>query len=87
MGPLGIMLNGGMPGIPKPGCGGRRPGLWLAEGWTWGESMGLCMGLEGGPKFLGGGCGGPMPGIIGLDRGLFGPAEGRRYGGRICCII
>lgn len=47
------------------------------------------MGLDGGPRVLGG-SGGPIPGIIGFDKGLLGPAgwaEERRKGGRICCII
>lgn len=47
------------------------------------------MGLDAGPMFLEGG-GGPIPGIIGLERGLFGPpgwAEERKNGGRICCNI
>lgn len=57
----------------------------MEEGWTWGESRGRCMGLDGGPKVRGGG-GGPIPGIMGFGRGLLGPG-GRRKGGRICCII
>lgn len=47
------------------------------------------MGLDAGPRFLGGG-GGPIPGMMGFESGLLGPAgwpEGRRNGGRICCII
>lgn len=38
----------------------------------WGDSIGLCIGLEVGPILLGPPGGGPIPGIIGLDRGLFG---------------
>lgn len=73
--------------MERPGCGGIIPGLALDEGWTCGDSRGLCIELAVGPK-LGGG--GPIPGIMGFDRGLFGPAgceEGRKNGGRICCII
>lgn len=47
------------------------------------------MGLDVGPRVRGVG-GGPIPGTIGFDSGLLGPAgwvEGRRNGGRICCII
>lgn len=46
------------------------------------------MGLEAGAIFLGGG-GGPIPGMMGLERGLFGVGVwgARRKGGRICCII
>lgn len=75
--------------MEKPGWGGIMPGLGLDEGWTWGDSRGLCMGLDAEPMDLGGG-GGPIPGMIGFDRGLWEPpwwAEGRRNGGRICCII
>lgn len=57
----------------------------MDEGWTWGDSRGLCIGLGVGPRDLGGG-GGPIPGMIGFESGLFAPAgwaEGRRYGGRI----
>lgn len=90
--PLGIMLTGGKggrPGMGIPGCGGIMPGLGLDEGWTCGDSRGLCMGLDAGPRVLGGG-GGPIPGMIGFDNGLLGPpgwAEVRRNGGRMCCII
>lgn len=73
----------------RPGWGGIMPGLGLDEGWTCGDRRGRCIGLDPGPRVLGGG-GGPMPGMMGLDRGLLGPAgwpEGRRNGGRICCII
>lgn len=90
MAPLCIMFTGGKGGIPgmRPGWGGIMPGLGFDDGWTCGDSMGLCMGLDAGPRVLGGG--GPIPGIIGFDRGLLGPPgwpEGRRKGGRICCII
>lgn len=59
--------------------------LGFEPGWTCGDSNGLCMGLDAGPRVLGGG-GGPIPG---MDRGLLGPpgCEGLRNGGRICCII
>lgn len=92
MRPLGIMLTGGKggrPGMGIPGWGGIIPGLAPDDGWTCGDSKGLCMGLCAGPMVLGGG-GGPMPGIMGLESGLLAPAgcgEGRRNGGRICCII
>lgn len=92
MRPLCIMLiggKGGRPGMGIPGWGGIMPGLGLDEGWTCGDSRGLCIGLDPGPMVLGGG-GGPIPGIIGFDRGLLGPPgwpEGRRNDGRICCII
>lgn len=92
MRPFGIMLiggKGGRPGMGRPGWGGIMPGLGLEEGWTCGDSRGLCMGLDAGPMVLAEG-GGPIPGMIGFDRGLLGPAgwaEGRRNGGRICCII
>lgn len=58
------------------------------DGCMWGDSRDRCMGLEGGPKFRGG-AGPVMPGIMGLDSGLFGPGVcgGLRKGGRICCII
>lgn len=76
MRPLGIMLTGGKggrPGMGRPWWGGIIPGLGLEEGWTCGDSRGLCMGLDAGPMVLGGG-GGPIPGIIGFDRGLLDPA-------------
>lgn len=72
--PLGIMFTGGKGGIPgmaRPGWGAIM-GLGLDEGWTCGDSRGLCMGLDAGPRVLGGG-GGPIPGIIGFESGLFGP--------------
>lgn len=54
--------------------------LALEEGCMCGESMGRCIELDGGPRVLGGmGWGGPMPGIMGLDRGLLGPVV---WGGR-----
>lgn len=80
IGPFGIMLTGGKGRLGKGapgGGGGNKPGgfpgmVGVVGGWIWGESIGLCMGLEVGPIFLGPPGGGPIPGIIGFDRGLLG---------------
>lgn len=99
IGPFGIMLTGGKGRLGKGapgGGGGSRPGgfpgmVGVLGGWIWGDSMGRCMGLEVGPRFLGPPGGGPMPGSMGLERGLLGLEAWcggpRMKGGRICCMI